>query len=427
MKKYLVMGLLLITASAYAADNLKYGANLRLRQEYWGDVMDLNSNAGRNPNFFRIKSSGWAKYDVNSDLGLYLKITNESRYYLTHSVAANDNTWDGSEIIFDNFYLDAKNVCKLPLDIRAGRQDFLGVYGDGFILMDGTPGDGSRTFYFNAIKSTYRFNDKNSMDLVFINSQKQDNALPIIDSKKTGINNCDEFGIMLYGKNTLNEKTTLEEYLINKVEKSNPDLTLNTIGARTVCKMDPWKFRGELAIQSGDYANVSISRTGMGMQAYATRSFKEAKFSPEAELGLIYLSGDDCTTNDKVEGWNPIYSRWPMLSELVIFTYATEPGAGMAYWTNLTCVRLSGKMAINKKATLALIYNMLSANQKTLAGGIYSGTGTNRGQLPQVRFGYKFSDRIDSYALYEYFIPGDFYTTTCNAASFFRWNVDVKF
>lgn len=428
MKKYLVLIMLFASAVVYAEGSFNYGINLRLRQEYWGDVSDLNSNAGRNPNFFRIKTSGWAKYDVNNNFDAYLRITNESRYYLTNALASKDNTWDGNEVLVDNLYIDVRNVCRLPLDIRAGRQDFLGkdAYGEGFLLMDGTPGDGSRSYYFNALKSTYRFNDKNSLDLVFINSQKQDNALPLIDSKLTAINSCDGFGVLLYNRNTINEKVSIEEYFLNSTEKLNPDLNLNTVGARAVYKPGAWKFRGELALQSGEYTN-SVSRIGIGGYAFATRSFKDTNFTPEAEFGAVYLSGDDVTTKDKVESWDPVYSRWPWLSELIVYTYASEPGAGQAYWTNLSCARISGKMFFTKQSYLSLIYNMLSANQKTPAAGIFSGKGTNRGQLPQVKYGYKFSERVDSYVLYEYFIPGDFYTASCNAASFFRWNVDLKF
>jgi len=53
-------------------------------------------------------------------------------------------------------------VLNLPIDFKIGRQDFLGQYGEGFLILDGTPGDGSRSFYFNAIKLTWKINSNNS-------------------------------------------------------------------------------------------------------------------------------------------------------------------------------------------------------------------------------------------------------------------------
>ncbi len=55
---------------------------------------------------------------------------------------------DENEMVVDNLYIKANNVFGLPVDLKIGRQDFLGpdMYGEGFLLSDGNPNDGSRCF-----------------------------------------------------------------------------------------------------------------------------------------------------------------------------------------------------------------------------------------------------------------------------------------
>ena len=52
-------------------------------------------------------------------------------------------------MILDNLYLDIPKVPCIPASLRIGRQDI--VRGEGFILMEGGPLDGSRSIYQNAI------------------------------------------------------------------------------------------------------------------------------------------------------------------------------------------------------------------------------------------------------------------------------------
>ena len=72
--------------------------------------------------------------------------------------------------------------------LRIGRQDFLGpdMYGEGFLLMDGSPADGSRTFYFNAAKLRWKINEKNSLDFVYIDDPRTDVFLPSIHPSVDG-------------------------------------------------------------------------------------------------------------------------------------------------------------------------------------------------------------------------------------------------
>jgi hypothetical protein len=425
--------MLSIAADAlFAADAFKYGVNFRLRQEYWQDVTDLNKDLNKDENFFRLKTSLWGKYDFSENVNAFLKLTNEARYYmLSNSVesATVARAFDGDEGVVDNLYVEIKNLYDKKLDLKIGRQDFLGTFGEGFLIMDGTPGDGSRTFYFNAIKATLRLSEKNSLDIVMLYDDAKDKMLLFNNGKvDKAVNATDESGLILYDRMKLSDNINLEPYIINKREIAATTLNLNTLGARIVDTCAPWKFRGELAIQSGEYDNAAkTKRSGVGGYAFATRNFNEAKYKPELEAGIVYLSGDDQTTAD-VEGFDPLFSRWPWLSELYILTLAKETGIA-GYWTNLMWIRIPQvKLQCTDKTSFIASYNLLSAPQKQ-AGSILSNDGTNKGQLIEAMVKHIYNANISGYLLVEYFMPGNFYNTTIapGPATFIRWNIDVKF
>ena len=96
------------------------------------------------------------------------------------------------------------------------------------------------------------------------------------------------------------------------------------------------------------------------------------------------------------------------------------------YWTNLQIYRLEYVLNTTKKTKLTLDYNYLRANAQVAASTIFSGTGKERGQLPQVRFDYKINDNVTTYFLGEYFKPGNFYEDN-DPGMFLRTEVQIKF
>jgi hypothetical protein len=163
----------------------------------------------------------------------------------------------------------------------------------------------------------------------------------------------------------------------------------------------------------------------LGGYAYLDKDFKDAQWSPSASIGFIYLSGDDRKTN-KNEGWDPIFSRWPWISELYVNSLKTDAEAG--YWTNLNAVRASFAIKPTPKTKLSLWYNYLRANENptVTSASVLSGTGKTRGHLPQARLDYKINKNINTYVLAEYLIPGNFYVNN-DPALFFRYELELKF
>lgn len=417
---------------AGAQVTFKWGPYARLRYELWQNTMDMNSNAQDDKSFYRIKLSLWGQADFSKDASVFAKLTDESRAYIFN--AGGDTQYNPNEGVFDNLYADWKNMFGKPLDLRFGRQDLLGMYGEGFLIADGTPVDGSRTYYFNAAKVAWKMGDGKSIDFLLIGDPKQDDLLPVINEQKsatgvkTQLNVADEAAFAAIYKGDPSKELHNEWYYIFKKEGGVGvvDNKLHTIGAYEKYMMNDWTFRGQLAYQTGDYGpeNNTVKRTGLGGYAYADKSFPTAKCTPAASLGYIYLSGDDRSTT-AVEGWDPLFSRYPWISELYVLSYTKETGV-TGYWTNLSAIRLMVSANPCAKSKVSLWYTKLAANQALPVNAGIVGTGTDRGSLYQGRFDYTFTKNISSYVLYERLIPGDFYVAS-DPATFIRAEAQFKF
>jgi hypothetical protein len=441
-----LMLFLLFAVSAYAEVETSYGINFRLRQETWDNLFDMNiidvtSNSPvftrPDDNYFRLKTSPWFKATVDKQYVFYTKLTNEMRYYMeTSSQASRPAGYNKDEIVFDNLYASANSIAGSPVELTVGRQDLM-TYGEGFVIMDGTPVDGSRTYYFDAAKGVVKFGDRTSVDLIWITDQYSDRALPSLYSEpRRQLNTTDEQAAVVYGRTRIGETLNLEPYYIYKREQTTPlpygtqgALKLNTVGARAVYGLGKgWNLRGEFAHQFGSYEN-GTDRTGDGGYAYISRKYEEVALQPYFELGGAYLSGDDPKTTNKVEAWDPLFSRWPWMSELYVLSYGTETGI-VGYWTNLQLYRASFKFTLDPATRLDLSYNYLRANENShvsTAPPIYSADGKDRGSLIQAKLSHKFSKAVDGYFLLEDFVPGNYYVpTNRDNAMFVRWELQWK-
>lgn len=434
---FLFAGLLYLPI-AFAETKFDYGATLRLRQEIWDDVVDLGlSKPDRN--FFRLRVSPWIKADFSKDTGIYLRLTTEPKYHLgpfKPNVPRNDDRLDEDELVIDNLYFAAHNVFGLPVDLKIGRQDFLGpdTYGEGFLILDGTPGDGSRTFYFNAIKAKVKINPENTIDLVYISDPRKDIYLPTLytppDKKQLTASN--EQAFVIYSKNKVSKNFLIEPYYIYKREKeigSTPKLKLNTLGARAVFTIESWRFGGEFAYQFGEYTG-GRDRTGNGGYIFVGRKYENVALRPEFDIRYIYLSGDDPNTTDH-EGWDPLFSRNPYWNEVYIYHLPAETskdsGPIPGYWTNLSLLKFAVKLNFSAATNLSLSYQYLWAPEKTASTvPLFTNDSHNRGHVGTAILSHKFSKNLDGMLQFEIFSPEGFYSNSASTAKFFRWQLMYK-
>ncbi len=439
------------------------GASIRLRQEIWDNVVSLGTARDDQPdrNFFRLRIQLWNYMKFSEQFGAYARIATEPKYYTgpyrlpldyVGSIVTNKKRFDQDEIVIDNLYIDIKKPFDLPISFRIGRQDFLGkdMYGEGFLILDGTPGDGSRTFYFNAIKASINIAQGHSVDLVYVSNPTTDIFLPslhpayydkkprgaYIDHKKR-LSGSDERGFWIYGRNKILDILTIEPYYIYKKEKQSDVVAesyINTLGMRAVFKTGDFFIRGEIARQFGKYDNGK-KRRGVGGYAFLGYDFKQLPATPSLEAGYVYLSGDKSDTAKKDEGFNPLFSRAPQWNELLIYTLIPETagkgGPIPGYWTNLKAFVAKLKLSPIKDLGITLSYQHFWADEETnITDGTYkdmfSNDGKNRGDLWAIIGTYKFNKNLDAMLQLEYFEPGNFYSEKAKSATFIRWQLQYR-
>jgi len=415
----------------------KIGGSERIRYEYFKNHTDLENTSLDNQGFFRFRTQLWGQVDLNEQNSVYLRLTNENRAY-TYSAPVKDGrqkkgrVYDINETVIDNLYVDLKDVLDSPLSLRLGRQD-LTDYGEGFLILDGTPGDGSRTIYFNAVKGSYKLSDNVSFDMAYLVGQRYDSIFRAINegTPPNPLNTTDETGAFLYFRTKPTEKIAFEPFYIYKRESDGKgakgyqakDSRIHAIGEFSKIDLGFATLRQQLALQFGNYGDDD--RKAMGGYMFLDKELKDWDFSPTVSGGYVYLSGDKTETS-KNEAWDPMFSRWPWMSELYCITMDSETGV-LSYWTNLQMYRTEVKLNLTKKLKLTPTYNYLRANEYPASNSISMDGGKVRGQLPQLKLDYAFTDNIKGYLLAEYFIPGNFYNNAADDALFLRADLTIKF
>lgn len=424
-------------STCHGENAFKYGANIRIYQEFRENNFDKSTKSLKDEDFLRLSTSLWGCYDFNSNLSGYIKLSNESKYYLDSPSSDNRYLkWD--DVFIENLFLDLKNVAGLPVDLKAGRQDI--TYGEGFVVYDGTASDRDRSIYFNSIKTTWRIAQEHSIDLVYINDPKTDKFLPTLYSAdNTGsqyqehkriLEASDEQGVVVYSKNTIAKGINLEPYYIYKKEgrisASIPELDLHTIGSRAVYDRDGWRLSGELAGQFGEYGG-GRDRSGYGAYLSVRRTLEDALWRPAFELTYANLSGDNPNTASH-EGWDPVFSRWVWLLKFYSPHYLTETGSS-SYWTNLQLYRTTTRLNFTPQTNLFVAYNYLRANETTKVtspnSAFLSNDGKERGHLFQTKLSHVFNKYFDAYVAGEYFVPGNFYRMKSPEALIY-WQLQFK-
>jgi len=121
----------------------------RFRQETWDNAINLDDASAESFAYTRNKTTLGLQWFAAKGLEITGKLTNEFRVYF----APKDRPFGWNEVFFDNLYIKWKLPKDLPFTLTAGRQDIF--LGEGFVIADGNPLDGSRSFYFNALRLDY--------------------------------------------------------------------------------------------------------------------------------------------------------------------------------------------------------------------------------------------------------------------------------
>ncbi len=404
---------------------LKWGADLRAREEYFNNAINLNKEAANHEyNFQRYRSRLWATVTPVDNIDINARLVWEPRHYCKPDSKPN---WATNDVLFDQLNVSFKKLMGQDWTVTVGRQDI--KLGDGWLVLEGTPEDGSRTISFDAIRSTYELKDlKTTIDTIYIDQDTtEDQYLKPFNNDSTPLRSNDERGAILYVSNKSIKDTTLDGYYMWKHDSPDeriagvtPDQAeLHTFGTRVEHDFDKnWRARGEIAEQLGHKDGHDVC--AFGANTRLTYFFRDA-MDNQLRTGYEYLSGDDPGT-DTNEQFNLLWGRYPQWSDLYVYTYASE--TRIADTTNLHHITVLGwTIKPVKPMEISLDYHLLFADENTRRSSAqFSNHGSFRGQLFTAIAKYKFNNHVSTHVLGEVFGPGNYYNDRNNdVAAYARW------
>ena len=440
----------------HPTDWLTMGADERFRWEYGWNIDDLKSDAKHRDtkwNFLRQRLRWWTKTKINDDMDFNMRLAWEFREWDTpnrklgsgSSLEKRIHEQDLSEIIFDQLNLTVRNLGGAPLTMVFGRQDIF--LGDGWLVCDAGPLDGSRSTYFDALRFTYKIADQQTLDAILIaNRAAEDAYIAPINNRHRLNTQQDELGAILYYTDKTRPNLSFDAYFMFKGD--NPVNHLNNlIGSAGYDGFPPWwtrkaqiytfggalygaingsehwKYRMEGAVQTGRQQGLvplgtnntySVTHSMKNIMAFGTINKIEYNFNDEKKnklrLMAEYMSGDD-PGDGKIQQFNTLWGQWPRFSELLAYAYNLETRVGDI--TNLYRLGFGHSIQLTEKLSMDTDYNLLWADENTFknqthsSGFGFSGRGKFRGQLVTWMLKYQITKNLKAHILLEDYLPGN--------------------
>jgi hypothetical protein len=449
---------------------LEQGADFRFREHFGYNWTTLNGElktgppasrfapgSGNNTSRWwweRYRTRLWDKFKLDENTSINTRFTWEVREYEKPDSAFQRTDLD--EIIMDNFNLSMKKFLDMPVTATIGRQDMF--IGQGWLVADGTPSDGSRTFYFDAARFTWDLAEKTKLDTIYIsNMPKSDWWLKPINDRNKIVTQEEEQGAILYLTDKSNADMQVEGYFMFKNNNPVDAIARNVVttpakiaqyskkaeiytfgGALSGPFCDNWNYRVEGAVQAGRSASPNTSITANNdtepLLAFGEKSTLEYSFKDDIDNKLHvtyeYLSGDDPKT-ERVESFNPLWGQWPQWSELYQ-PYITSMEDNLV--SNMHRLDFGHKCKPNKEWEILTDWSLLWADKNTFAGKTIAGekaftdAGKFRGNLFTCWARYNFTKQLKGNLIGEYFVPGNYYTNVNNdPALYFHFTIEYTF
>lgn len=416
-------------------DAWTFGGDFRLRQEAF-DHIPLKTGAearGGENDYFRFRTRVWGAWAPADWIKFNARLLHECRYYLEPS---HSHSWRWpDELVPDALNVELKSADG-TLHSVIGRQDFM-PEGEFRLFGEGTAKDGSRSSYMDAVSVVARDEkDRTRLTLFGVYDNAVDPlAIGNIDRDLNGYGpndtGMDESGAGAFLRHAFAERLRATAYYLWKHDSSSiladgsrrPNEDIHTVGGRLAVPLGgPLSADAEVA---GQWSPTSDDDRRAMMASTALRAdWREATAKPGLSLNGLYLSGDDPDTAED-EGWNPLWGRYPWISELMIYAYDAD-GAGL--WQNLVYAWAEAASSPRPGHRVRATAGPLYAPEANGAGG-----GHDRGWLGTVRWDFPLwrtaaeSPRIYGHIFAEALLPGDYYDTDEDLAYFLRWELTLGF
>ncbi len=463
MKRMLVAGLasgMLLTVSAQVAAPpagstsetaessewfVKVGADFRLRYESFDNVpqgpfTEEGPFGTADYSYFRLRTRAWLQGGTDR-ASVYIR----GAHRIHGPTGGNFGYTYPDEAVLDNLYLDVNDLFDGLVDLRIGRQDL--IYGAGRVILEGTPGDGARTIYFDAAKAVIRLREDTTLDVFAIyNDYENKFAIGNVERDLTSYagpnNEMKEMGAGLYLKSKVLPEMPFELYYIWKRESDFmfggvepfPGRDVHTVGTRLLPKFSD-KLSAELEV-AGQVGEVDNGDDILGFMLYAGTTYQldpVKNCKPYLTGSVYYLSGDDSDNSDD-HRWNPLWARYPQFNELSLYTYTTMAEGqidGLWRWSNIIYPSLEVGLTTPNKSKVSLQTGPLFADESNGVSGKYRGwVGTAIYKFPIISnlLGDSYGGRgaLTGMVYGECLIPGNYYASD-KTAWFLRLELNASF
>jgi len=417
-----------------------WGADLRLRNEYYNNALTLDSSAPRSAqDYFRFRERIWASVMPVTNVSVNARFSGEQREWMEPSAASQYGTRSGLEErygILDNAYAKWSNIGQVPLTLSVGRQDV--QFGDPlnwWLVGDGTPGDGSWTFFLDSARISYDAKElKTKFDVVYIyQNARPDSWLPTLGEsgdntpRPYNLTEQNEQGVIVYLSNKSVKNTQIDGYFIykndNKEFSNGDNADIYTFGSKISGTPTPnWAYSVEGAYQFGSKQDSTVVYptaetqwrriNAYGANGKLTYLFKDPY---DNQLSLVgeYLSGDNPNTKGEDEMFDVLWGRWPRWSELYIYSYVKETSNKIGQMNNIIRFGPSWTVTPIKNTTFTATYNALFAPVETptrqQSTTLFTDNGNFRGHYLQAVLKHKFNDHISAHLWAEFVWMGNYY------------------
>jgi hypothetical protein len=424
------------TTTVSLADGIKkpfpgfdWGFDFRLRYEWYEKSQTLSEGYANNElGYFRFRPRIWVSLAPIEQVRFNARLISEPRYYLRPAASEG---WTYQEGLLDQFNLQITNVPMQGLSLTVGRQDL--AFGNKWLIFDATSTDGTRTEFFDAARLRFDAREiKTSFDAIYVlQYADSDHWLPVINDQNRPISEQDERTGIFYVSNKSLPRTQLDGYVMYR-DQSDPVSARGNVGytwvagARVQGEVGKrWEYRAEVAPEWGELNGHDLRAWGFNsLVTYNAGGSWRHKF----RAGYEFLTGDDPNTETN-EGWDPMYGRRALWSELAVVLFGLESRGRAADYKNLQRPSVGWSAKPLAWLDLSVDYMPLFANENTLAGTAgYSEDGKFRGQLAQAIARFTINRYWSGLLWGEAFLPGNYYSANRQETAYFiRTELMFKF
>lgn len=419
-----------------------FGGDIRLRYDATNNLPDDGHGEKGHTDYMRLRTRLWGKATAGK-LTAFVRVADEFRYY--NSRESDKGKQRFPDVVFiDNLYLQYTDLFDM-LDVKVGRQDM--AFGAKRIISDGNGGDGSRSTNFDAVRLTFDFGNKRTLD-AFAVYQAREDWMPTLgkthdakskhnksyDYDTTGYNH-NEYGAGLYWQDRSADAFGWDAYYVYKVEDGEhsdaiaasgldkDSFQTHTFGVRLLPKFsETVSGEAELALQTG--TDSLFAAMAYGGLTYAPK----VDWKPKFTLGVQYMSGDEDGWRGQ-NAWHPVFNRETGVGEAVAPMFDKYAYNNFLY----PHLKVDFVPVANHKVSFQTGPMFAPVSEKDGAGGSY---GNFRGYYAQAKYSIAIGNYFDSDVMKglamaftgEYLGKGDYFADEEDGNAFFgRAEITYKF